>query len=1213
LRSKNIKRIFIVLIIIFNSPVLTAQVTQEETDFIYGKRLYEEQLYDLAAIQFEKFVKDYPDSPRASEAQFLLADSYFLKGEFKDAIEQYSALIIRFPQSMRIDLAQFRIGKCFENIGKKKQAVSSYFRVYQDYPESKWADRALYRSAQLTFNSGDLIKSESILRTLLDHSSGRGFETRASFLLADIYIRRQEYSKATKILNRFVDHPIGDGDREEALFRIGMVNETIGLYPRSEACYKAITERKLSDTLTQKSWFRLGLLYVMQGMDEDAVKAFESAASIDMDKDLTAEAILNVGRIRLRQNDLKSALQSFIKADKITQSSSLKYETGFEIAYCLQKMGDADQSIQKYEALLKQDAVDLSIKKKAVLMIAKLLRDSGDYQKALSWYQDYIIHFKDDRLIPFVLLSMGRIYIDNMKQWDEGFKTLRRIWESYPQCIVVPEARLLYAEALESLKRYKEALLIYKSIQEGYPSSREAEISKERVRFIDSHSIVDVEHCLSGLADMIEQSILSPDRARLYYKLGKISMYKLKQYREAVEFFNKYLSNKNIKNKEEVIYYKARCYEALSEINTNDTYLDSALSLYNKVINEFPKSIYFENSVLSSIRLEKEKGKEIDLERYYTLSDSFLHDDKRAEMIYLLSVENVEKDSLSRAAAMLDTLLKEFPQNKDAIYKLAEIKYRERKFNVADSLVRIVLDDDRYRPGTLFLSSMIALESGDYGRAISMLENIKEKYPNSKMWEMSIVPLGELYLKENSYSKVISLYTEVLKKDSVLRLGALAGLCDRPELERERVLSGLALAYEKSGDLKNAKKYYFYYIKNYYDFSSYNTVLISLAKIAEKEGMIACASDYLNMVIKRQPSDTTISLLGDFQFRMGNYHEAASIFDRALTMSGSSEKKAEFSSKVIVSLLRQGKIPQAEVRIKIFKKSFIKDPHYREYLARFELEKGRAYIKKKEFELAEQSIKSLIDRYGDTGLIQDGEFELGRIYLVTNKTKDALEILTKMIKKYPDHPILAKVYLNLGDHYYRSRQLENAMGAFKTIVENYKDSEVAPVAMRYLVKVYETLQMWDGAMVMCRRYIENFPDTKDAVDMRVKIGNYYMNLMEYKRAIEYFRELKKEVDFETEAEIQYWIAKSYYNMGQFEKAIFEFLKVQYISKPTKMPWATTSLYEAGKAYMKINQPDNAKRLFEKIVRKEGAASEWGRFALQRIQEIENMNRMSRQD
>ena len=157
--------------------------------------------------------------------------------------------------------------------------------------------------------------------------------------------------------------------------------------------------------------------------------------------------------------------------------------------------------------------------------------------------------------------------------------------------------------------------------------------------------------------------------------------------------------------------------------------------------------------------------------------------------------------------------------------------------------------------------------------------------------------------------------------------------------------------------------------------------------------------------------------------------------------------------------------------------------------------------------------------------------------------------------------------------------------------------------MRYLIRTYDSVRMWDVALALTRKYIERFPEADDIIQKWVQIGLFYMRLNSYPQAIQCFRDIQIDADAETEAEIQYWIAKCYNDMGDFEQAIFEFLKVKYISKPTKLPWASTALYEAGMAYLKLNKSEEAIKLFEKVMQSEGATSDMGRIAKRRIEEI----------
>ena len=90
---------------------------------------------------------------------------------------------------------------------------------------------------------------------------------------------------------------------------------------------------------------------------------------------------------------------------------------------------------------------------------------------------------------------------------------------------------------------------------------------------------------------------------------------------------------------------------------------------------------------------------------------------------------------------------------------------------------------------------------------------------------------------------------------------------------------------------------------------------------------------------------------------------------------------------------------------------------------------------------------------------------------------------------------------------------------------------------------------------------------------------------------------------EDEAEIQLNIGLSYQSMGRHKEAVFEFLKVNYLSADTRWPWKTTALFEAAKSYIKMDARTQALILYNKIIQKEGAASHWGRYAREQIDQF----------
>jgi tetratricopeptide (TPR) repeat protein len=619
-----------------------------------------------------------------------------------------------------------------------------------------------------------------------------------------------------------------------------------------------------------------------------------------------------------------------------------------------------------------------------------------------------------------------------------------------------------------------------------------------------------------------------------------------------------------------------------------------------------------DNAALIKVVLDSEKSLDMRAKSFSDLLEKYPDSDKKDEIIFRLGNELDQLNSLDRARTVLQRLVIDFPQSpfyEDALVRLGKINIRIGDYKTADSLFTtywINFKDGKFQPEVQFIHADLLKQFGDFDGAASRFKTILKRYSFSIWADSARIHLGALYLDTGSYDKAFNLYRTALKNDSLQTWSFVAGLQEKKRSFRKVYLLGLAQACQGLNLYKKAKMYYYLYYSEYSLLNEKIRVYLALAKIAEKEGLPDRAVDYLKKVVQEMPVDSTLEAMGELYFTLGRYQEAAETFDHPITSTLPVGKQALFAARVIVSLLRQDKIPQADVRIDVYSQAYKSNPMGKDYMAEFMFERGLAYFRKKEFTAAKESFEEVLRKYKKSRFCPMAEFEIGRVYLITNKIEDALKILTDMPRRYPDNlPVLAKIYLNLGEHYYRSKQFDNALNALIMAKEYGNDSDILPVALRKLIGLYDEMGMYDAAMAITRKYIHDYPEADDILEKEVKIGNLYMKLNDFTRAVEHFRTIKKEADPDTEAEIQYWIGKSYYRMGQFEQAIFEFLKVKYLSQPTKLPWATTAMYESGISYIKLEKYQQARMLFEKIVRREGATSVLGRIARQRIQEIDD--------
>ena len=92
--------------------------------------------------------------------------------------------------------------------------------------------------------------------------------------------------------------------------------------------------------------------------------------------------------------------------------------------------------------------------------------------------------------------------------------------------------------------------------------------------------------------------------------------------------------------------------------------------------------------------------------------------------------------------------------------------------------------------------------------------------------------------------------------------------------------------------------------------------------------------------------------------------------------------------------------------------------------------------------------------------------------------------------------------------------------------------------------------------------------------------------------------------FFNSVEIQFYIGDAYFQTGQYENAIAEYVKIPLLSRKTKLQWEASALYYSGQAYEKLGRIDDAKRMYAEIVKRPGIDVVLKKEAQKRIKEIE---------
>jgi len=87
--------------------------------------------WSLAITGFDAFLKTFPRSEMADDAQFLIGETYYAQNRWMDAISAYTAVIQNYPMGDKVSEAYYKRGLAQERVGDVDAARESWNSVLQ--------------------------------------------------------------------------------------------------------------------------------------------------------------------------------------------------------------------------------------------------------------------------------------------------------------------------------------------------------------------------------------------------------------------------------------------------------------------------------------------------------------------------------------------------------------------------------------------------------------------------------------------------------------------------------------------------------------------------------------------------------------------------------------------------------------------------------------------------------------------------------------------------------------------------------------------------------------------------------------------------------------------------------------------------------------------------------------------------------------------------
>jgi tol-pal system protein YbgF len=115
-------------------------------DRVYS--LYTAGQFDLAIEGFQSYIRAFPTSPQADEAQLYIGHSLYSAGKYADAAAALQRVITGYPQSDSLPAAYYKLGLTYEALKQFDQARRAFETVIKNHgstSEAQLARQALVR------------------------------------------------------------------------------------------------------------------------------------------------------------------------------------------------------------------------------------------------------------------------------------------------------------------------------------------------------------------------------------------------------------------------------------------------------------------------------------------------------------------------------------------------------------------------------------------------------------------------------------------------------------------------------------------------------------------------------------------------------------------------------------------------------------------------------------------------------------------------------------------------------------------------------------------------------------------------------------------------------------------------------------------------------------------------------------------------------------
>ncbi len=1174
--------------------------------------------YTRAGAAYRDVHAAYPASTNAPQDLLSAGVNYHKDGALPEAGAAFRQLAAQYPKSSLINEATFNLGRVLLEQTRTEEALAQ-FRTLAEHPgASKRKPDALLEMGNIALSRDNLPEAERIFANLRARYPTTPAAQNSHLILGAWHAGKNDWTRAEKTYNNALATIPNNTRRQQAMLGSANAKRKLGKNESALQRYASFLRAYPKSPFHAHALLGYGRTFADLKNYRNALDAFKNLQEKYPDTDISIQAYGDIGNLWRALGTHQKALSAYQTYLTRIQSPSEKANARLHIAQLCEDLNWYDLAAENYRTLINSTIAHYAAE--GQIGLARVFEKTGQPTLALREYRTYIKNHADASHAETAetriqLLTEFGTATDRDHNWLELLANLPGIADD-------PHTQFTLGKTLYNQKHYNRAI-----------THLEAALTAHNIRPSAYEHILVEEPDSTGEKSFAPTSsdtlALAAEAARAAEAaLAALSDETYPPDPPSYEEGRDQVSHEAGGNQDS----PPRLGEGPGE-GSDEAFINAptwASEAYYLLGNSYLKQA--RRATLENRSPDKWQNKGIATLKILV---KIFPDNDRAQDAALAVIHtetaHIQPDTL-RAQTRLSTYRayrKTHPNSPDLLLRIADAHFSNTHIDSALSLylqVEKKASDPKHKEKAAYRIGLCQARQQQHIRAEETLKNFLFNYPQSDLSPHAQFQLGRILLDREFYASAAEAFSELLSASPTLALqrsarSLLAESYHRTgNYQRAIEIDESLIAHNTTPELlRRLAKSYSQNNQRYKAITTYNMYLRKYPQAPDADSIAYTRAEHLTSLNRTSEALTAFrefskkypnsplgtqadQSVGDLLFQTEKYARAIAAYQRVPEPA----RNETMAAREVLSLYRLRRISEANKAAGQFKKTY---KTATEWVARFEVEKGRYQLAVKNPKKARQIFEDIAKKYPATEAASDARYYIIRAYRDQGPDKDGnndpyINALTTFIKNYPDSPHWADANIELAEFWERNEEYNLSARAYRNAIEKGVAQSKKPGILLKLAKNYSNLNAYDLAINFARQLIREFPQDPLALGARIDIGTIYLpNKGAHEQAIAELRPLLKIATEESEkANIQYSIAENYFEMADYTNALREFLILRYNQKAGPM-WIVSAQMKVADCYAAQGKIEQAIQELQAIKRSHGAASMYGIGAEKRIRQL----------